>query len=144
MEGLTTKVYNGVKCYLRTRGYDRLGTTGANFSEYEEASGGTRRRRRKRSLLRIRINPRLKINLGGSPRKLFIGLRDAYVKIMMKLANTSVVRGRTMTGFSGDGFGKTMVREYDEKMIIEIYEALAIKRNDHYHDEIQSHLVSSV
>lgn len=96
--------------------------------------------------MRIKINPRLKIKLGGSPRKWFLGLRDAYVKIMMKLANTSVVRGRTTTGFSGDGFGKTtMVKEYDEKMIIEIYKALAIKPNhQQHHHQIPSHAVFSV
>ncbi|XP_071741384.1 uncharacterized protein [Rutidosis leptorrhynchoides] len=151
MEGLTTKVYDGVKCYSRTRGYDRLATTtnatSTGLGECEEVFGGTMRqmsrRKIRRRLLRFRINPRLKIKLGGSPRKLFLGLRDAYVKIMMKLANTSIVRGRTMTGFSGDGFGKTTVKEYDEKMIIEIYKALAINRNHQLHDQIPSQFVFS-
>ncbi|KAI3805878.1 hypothetical protein L1987_21765 [Smallanthus sonchifolius] len=122
MDGLTAKVYNGVKCYWRTRGYHRLG------GRKQEQSG--RQPRRRRRLGRIRLNRKLKLKLPMSPRKLFIGLRDAYVRIMMKLANTSVVRGRTIAGYNGDGFGKTMtVKEYDEKVIIEICKNLAIRQN---------------
>lgn len=121
MEGLTTKVYKSVKCYWRRRGYQRLGTT------------NTRSQKRQSRVWRIRVNPRLKLNLkvkvSWSPRKLFIGLRDAYVNIMMKMANTTVVRGRTVSGYSADGFGKTAIKEYDEKIIIEICKSLASMNN---------------
>ncbi|KAI3759999.1 hypothetical protein L1987_50387 [Smallanthus sonchifolius] len=124
MDGMTAKVYNGVKCYWRTRGYNRLGTSGRE----QEQSGQQPRRRRR--LWRIRLNLKLKFKLPRSPKKVFIGLRDAYVRIMMKLANTSVVRGITVAGYNGDGFGKTMtVKEYDEKVIIEICKNLAIRQN---------------
>ncbi|XP_076934768.1 uncharacterized protein LOC143601176 [Bidens hawaiensis] len=116
MEGLTAKVYNGVSSYWRTRGYRRLGGP-------EKHSGRPRRR-----MWRVRLNRRLKLKLPKSPRKIFISLRDAYVNIMMKLANTSVVRGRTVTGYNADGFGKT-IKEYDEKIIIEICKNLAIRQN---------------
>lgn len=48
---------------------------------------------------------------------------------MMKLASTSVVRGRMMSGYDGDGFAKTMSKEYDEKVIVEICRNLEIRRN---------------
>nr|XP_043638441.1 uncharacterized protein LOC122609461 [Erigeron canadensis] len=142
MEGLSTKVYNGVKCYWRRRGYQRLGTSTASAVHNGHAEAVPDAKRRRRKLWRININPRLRIKVRRSPKKFFLGLRDAYVKIMMKLANTSVVRGRTMTGYNVDGFGKTTIKEYDEKMIIEIYKVLAIKQN-HQH-EIQSRVVCSV
>ncbi|XP_076943162.1 uncharacterized protein LOC143613303 [Bidens hawaiensis] len=120
MEGLTAKVYNGVSSYWRSRGYRRLDGP-------EKNSGRPRRR-----MWRVRLNRRLKLKLPRSPRKIFISLRDAYVNIMMKLANTSVVRGRTVTGYNGVGFGKTMVKEYDEKVIIEICKNLAIRQNQQH------------
>lgn len=81
---------------------------------------------------RVRLKRRIKLKLPRSPKKIFISLRDAYVNIMMKLAKTPVVRGRTVTGYNGDGFGKTMVKGYDEKVIIEICKNLAIRQN-HQH-----------
>ncbi|KAK9057866.1 hypothetical protein SSX86_022705 [Deinandra increscens subsp. villosa] len=114
MEGLTAKVYNGVKCYWRTRRYHGLVTTAAVY--------GDQQRRERRRTWRSRLNPRLKLKLPRSPKNLFISLRGGYVRIMMKLANTSVIRGRTMTGgYDGDGFGKaTTSKECDGKVIVEI------------------------
>ncbi|KAK9067731.1 hypothetical protein SSX86_011842 [Deinandra increscens subsp. villosa] len=134
MEGLTAKVYSGVKCYWRTRRYHRLGTTTASATD-----DGEQQRRGRRRTWRIRLNPRLKLKLPRSPKNLFIRLRDGYVRIMMKLANTSVIRGRTMTGgYDGDGFGKeTVVKEYDEKVIIQICKNLAIRRNQQNHQQQQ-------
>ncbi|CAH1447565.1 unnamed protein product [Lactuca virosa] len=130
MEGLTTTVYKSVKGCWRARGYQRLGTSTSHDSagreeEEEEKSGSKSRRlrRRKRRFWRFRINPRLTLKL--KPRKLFIGIRDAYMMIMMKLASSSVVRGRTM---GGEGFGTMAMKEYDEKMIMEIYKTLAMRQ----------------
>ncbi|KAK9058944.1 hypothetical protein SSX86_021561 [Deinandra increscens subsp. villosa] len=122
MEGLTAKVYNGVKCYWRTRRYHRLVTTAA-------AVYGDQQRRERRRTWRIRLNPRLKLKLPRSPKNLFISPRDGYVRIIMKLANTLVIRGRTMTsGYDGDGFRKaTAGKEYDEKVIVEICKNLTIR-----------------
>ncbi|XP_076892929.1 uncharacterized protein LOC143544815 [Bidens hawaiensis] len=120
MEGLTAKVYNGVTSYWRARGYRRLGGPEKHLG------------RSRRQMWRVRLNRRLKLKLPRSPRKMFISLRDAYVNIMMKLANTSVVRGRTVTGYNGNGFGKTTGKEYDERVIIEICKNLSVRQN-HQH-----------
>ncbi|PWA65948.1 hypothetical protein CTI12_AA243600 [Artemisia annua] len=138
MEGLSTKVYNGVKCYWKTRGYQRLGTSTSVPDRHGAEESGTRRRRRKRKLFRLRISRRLKLN----PRKWYIGARDAYVRIMMKLANTSVVRSRTMAGYNGDGFGRPSQKEYDEKMIYEIYKTLSVAQ--HKQHRIPSQVACSV
>ncbi|KAL8232771.1 hypothetical protein R6Q57_002552 [Mikania cordata] len=127
MEVITTKLSNTVKCYWLSKRYNRLGTTATYGGLGAEESRP--RRQKRRQMRRIRVAPRLKLKLTRSPRKLFIRIRDAYVKIMMKLANTSVVRGTTMTGCNGVGFGKTMIKECDEKIIIEILKNLAIRKH---------------
>ncbi|CAN1310477.1 hypothetical protein LINPERPRIM_LOCUS28080, partial [Linum perenne] len=82
--------------------------------------------RRRRSSWRIKIKPKLKfLNKVGSPKKLFIWLRDAYVRMMVGFANSG---GGGMVGVDGGvgGFGRKVVKEYDEKMIIEIYNSVVI------------------
>ncbi|KAI3679108.1 hypothetical protein L6452_38417 [Arctium lappa] len=131
MEGLTTRVYKGVKGYWRRRGYQRLGTTAEP--------------RRRINRWRIRITPRLKLKLRCSPKRWFIGLRDAYVKIMMKMANSSVVRCRTMSsGHGGQDFGTTARKEYDEKMILEIYKTLAMRQGQLVTQQIPSQIACPV
>ncbi|GKB51912.1 hypothetical protein Tco_0902665 [Tanacetum coccineum] len=125
MEGLSTKVYNGVKCYWKTRGYQRLGSSTNVPDRHGGEESGTRGTRRKRKFFRLRISPRLKLK----PKKWYTRARDAYVRIMMKLANTSVVRSRTMTGYNGDGFGRPSNKEYDNKIIYEIYKTLSVAQH---------------
>ncbi|KAI3783214.1 hypothetical protein L2E82_13279 [Cichorium intybus] len=120
MEGITTRVYKGVKGYWRRRRYQRLG------GKTRDESGPKRRSR----FWRIRITPKLKLKFKWrcSPKKLLIGIRDGYVRMMMRMANSSVVAG---SGGYGDGiakFGLKPVKEYDEKMIIEIYKSLAMRQ----------------
>ncbi|KAI3506552.1 hypothetical protein L1887_21111 [Cichorium endivia] len=143
MEGVTTRLYKGVKGYWRTRGYQRLATTSLHTHSGQEESGSKPRRcRRRRRFWRIRISPRLTLKL--KPRKFFIGLRDAYVKIMMKLANSSVVRGRSMSGQGGEGFGTIALKEYDEKMIMEIYKTLAMRQGQLVAQQIPSQVALPV
>ncbi|XP_076950357.1 uncharacterized protein LOC143623307 [Bidens hawaiensis] len=119
MDGITTRVYRGVKGYWRRRRYKRLGANGSGLN-------------RQRRFWRIRITSKLKLKVKRklklrycSPKKLLISLRDGYVSMMMRMANSPVV---AVTGGYGDGFAKfgmRPVKEYDEKLIIEIYKTLA-------------------
>lgn len=120
MEGLRTRVYKGVKRYWGRRHYERLG--GKNRDE-----SGTKRRRR---FWRIRITPKLKLKLKlrCSPRKLIVGIRDGYVRMMMRLANSPVVAGSGGYGEGISRFGMRPMKEYDEKVIIEIYKSLAMRQ----------------
>lgn len=67
-----------------------------------------------------------------SPKKFFVWLRDAYVKMMLGLANSRMINSGYGGGSGfGDGggiaaFGARPVKEYDERMIVEIYKSLVM------------------
>ncbi|CAN8267827.1 unnamed protein product [Cochlearia groenlandica] len=77
--------------------------------------------RKKRFWRRIKIVPKLKILRKASPKKLFVWLRDSYVNMMMRLANSRVIGS---SGYAGSGFGSGPIKEYDEKMLVEIYKSI--------------------
>lgn len=87
---------------------------------------GSNRRRR---FWRIKIKPKLKILKMTSPKKFFVWLRDAYVKMMMGFANSRVIGAGGYVAGVPDGiaaFGQRPLKEYDEKMVIEIYKSLVM------------------
>lgn len=129
MEGVGANVSKGIKGYWRRRGYERLnggfggGRRRKNRVELATDGGGSIRRRR---FWRIKLTPRLKLKLRFSPKKLVLRLRDAYVNFMTKLANSRFIASG-FAGYAGDGidgFGMRPMKEYDERMIIEIYKSL--------------------
>ncbi|CAA2965300.1 uncharacterized protein LOC111406358 [Olea europaea var. sylvestris] len=120
MESVPATLYNGIKGYWKRNGYERL--------------NGTARRRRKIRVVKLtsadgtkqrRRFWRIKLKIKFSPKKLLRRLRDAYVNMMMKIANTPVIAGAG--GFPGggvSGFGRGPMKEYDERMITEIYKSV--------------------
>lgn len=127
MEGVTMNMYRNLKGFWRRRGYQRL-----------NAGGGRRRRtrgdlgaasadpsRKRRRFWKIRIMPRLRL---VSPRKLLIKLRDGYVNFMLRIASSSAIVGAGggfgAVDFGVGGFGMRPMKEYDEKVIVEIYKSL--------------------
>ncbi|KAK8497548.1 hypothetical protein V6N13_002952 [Hibiscus sabdariffa] len=123
MEGISTAVCKGLRGYWKRRGYVKLSGTsrgGARRSRVE--LGGSSRRRR---FWKIRVKAKLRL---PSPKKLFVWLRDAYVKMMVGLANSRVVSGYggAMADHGVSAFGKRPIKEYDEKMIVEIYKSLVV------------------
>lgn len=133
MEGVTVNVYNGLKQYWRTkrRGYERINRGGRRRkcgAEFDAGDGGGTSGR-KRPSWRIKLTPKLKlnVNLRFSPKKLLIRLRNAYVNMMLRVANTRVIGGGGMGGFAGDtvaGFGTRPLKEYDERMLVQIYKSM--------------------
>ncbi|KAE8701998.1 F5K24.2-like protein [Hibiscus syriacus] len=132
MEGISVTVYKSLRGYWNRRGYVKLnGSTGSRRSKVVNLGSSTRRRRRRR-LWRMRVKAKLRII--PSPKKLFVWLRDAYVKTMQGLANSGVVVNTAYMGAIGGGgggrsiaaFGKSPVKEYDDKMIVEVYKSLAM------------------
>ncbi|KAL3652908.1 hypothetical protein CASFOL_002589 [Castilleja foliolosa] len=127
MEGVSKSVYKGIKGYWRRKGYKRLNGGGKRKLRVVQLGSadtgeGSRRRRR---FWRFKLTPRLKLKLRFSPKKFLIRLRDAYVNMMMKIANSRVIGG----GYPGDGvmgFGLRPVKEYDERMIVEIYKSIVM------------------
>ncbi|CAI9781081.1 unnamed protein product [Fraxinus pennsylvanica] len=129
MEGVSVTVYRRITRYWRRKGYERLngnaGGRGRKSRVVEQAaSDGNSRRRR---FWRIKLTPRLKLKLRFTPKKFLCGLRDAYVNMMMKLANTRMISTGCSGGYAGDGvtgYGLRPIKEYDERMIVEIYKSI--------------------
>ncbi|MFS7931026.1 hypothetical protein Hanom_Chr04g00351141 [Helianthus anomalus] len=116
MDGITTRVYRRVKRYWRRKPYIRLGGN----------STGEPGLNRPRRFWRVRVTSKLKLRY--SPKKLLTGIRDGYVNMMMRMANSQVVAG---SGGFGEGvakFGMKPVKEYDDKLIMEIYKTLALRQ----------------
>ncbi|XP_020592654.1 uncharacterized protein LOC110033120 [Phalaenopsis equestris] len=113
----------GLKGYWKRRPYQRM--------DFEGGTGGRRLRRSKKVVLgggkrqriwRIKVSPRLRFLRVLSPKRLIAGIRDAYVRMMLAFASSGAI-----AGYGGDGFGgfnAPPVKEYDERMIIEIYKSL--------------------
>ncbi|TYI00334.1 hypothetical protein ES332_A11G127000v1 [Gossypium tomentosum] len=121
MEGISATMYKNLTGYWRRRGYVKLnGTSGARRSRVE--LGSSRRKR----FWKIRIKAKLRIR---SPKKWLVWLRDAYVKMMLGLANSRMVSSGYGGSIANQGiaaFGKRPVQEYDEKVIVEIYKSLVM------------------
>ncbi|CAI9785587.1 unnamed protein product [Fraxinus pennsylvanica] len=129
MGGVSATVYRGITRYWRRKGYERLNGSLAcrgrksRAVELGVADGSSRRRR----FWRIKLTPKLKLKLRFTPKKFLCGLRDAYVNMMMKLANTRMISNGFAGGYAGDGatgFGMRPIKEYDERMIVEIYKSI--------------------
>ena len=124
MEGISASMYTKMKGYWSRRGYKRINGSGRirRKRPVELGSGSSTSRGRGFSL-RIKIKPKLKILKMSSPRKFFVWLRDAYVKMMLGLANSRAIG----TSGYGDAFGaRRPIKEYDEKMIVQIYKSLVM------------------
>lgn len=124
MEVESVSVFQGLRSFwARKGGYVRLNGSGRRKNRVELARLGSNRRRRF-----WRIKPKLRFFRIPSPKKFFIWLRDAYVKMMLGFANSRVMSSG-YSGVLGDGiggFGQRPPKEYDEKMIIEIYRSLVM------------------
>ncbi|KAL8089330.1 hypothetical protein AgCh_038950 [Apium graveolens] len=131
MEGVSTKVYKGLKGYWRRRGYVRLSGSGRKriIPTVHLGSGGSIR------VWNVKIHRKIKLKcLFVSPKKFFIGMRDAYIRMMMRLASSGAV------GVSGYGGGEARfvtrpVKEYDEKMVVELYKKILMGRNQSVHPD---------
>ncbi|CAI0419062.1 unnamed protein product [Linum tenue] len=120
MEGVSATVYTKMKRYWKRQGYHRID---GGIRQVELGGGG---RRRRRISWRVKIKPKLKfMDKLASPKRFFIWLRDAYVRMMLGFANSA--GGAGMVGDGGvSSFGRKAVKEYDEKMILQIYKSLVL------------------
>ncbi|XP_039025201.1 uncharacterized protein LOC120158430 [Hibiscus syriacus] len=121
MEGISATMYNGLKGYWKRRSYVKL--NGSSRVRRRRVELGTSRRKR---FWRIKMKAKVRIK---SPKRLFVWLRDAYVKMMMGLANSRIVSSGYGVGVANQGIAalvKRPMKEYDQKMIVEIYKSLVI------------------
>lgn len=127
MEGVSTRVYRGLKGYWRRRGYQKLNRVDLS------TEGSTR----KRKFWKVKLTPKLKLKINFkrfSLKKLLIGLRDAYVNAMLRVASTRGFGGDYGGGI--DGFGMRRVKEYDEKVLVEIYKSMIIAQGKLPHRDV--------
>ncbi|CAH8390650.1 unnamed protein product [Eruca vesicaria subsp. sativa] len=111
---ITTKRY-----WRRWRGYeklDRSSTVGRRNGKRVKMDPTKKKR-----FWRIKIMPKLRILRRASPKRFLVWLRDSYVNMMMRLANSRAVGA---SGYGGSGFGSGQMKEYDEKMLVEIYKTI--------------------
>lgn len=131
MEGISVSMLKGLKQHWNRRGYRRLNGSGRRrrICRVELGSGSRRRR-----FWRIKMAPKIRLTRIPSPKKMLVWLRDAYVRMMMRVANSRTMSGLNtggaVMGFGGGtaafGFGRGPVKEYDEKMIIQMYKSLML------------------
>ncbi|KAG6521496.1 uncharacterized protein LOC122050534 [Zingiber officinale] len=125
----------GLKGFWKRRGYNRVGGGGASRRRrlaIAVLGGGkegdpSRSSCRRRRFWRIKISPRLvllRLRRAASPRRILARIRDAYVQMMFALSR-AVPAGVSYGGDAwGMGFAVPMVKEYDEKVLVEIYKSL--------------------
>ncbi|KAL5700988.1 hypothetical protein ACHQM5_026374 [Ranunculus cassubicifolius] len=91
---------------------------------------GSAEKTKKRVSWKIKIKRKLRFFCYRAPKKFFTSLRDGYVKMMLRMSTSRVVAGGlgyAANGSTGYGFTKPAIKEYDEKMIIEIYKAMIVR-----------------
>ncbi|KAM0050615.1 hypothetical protein Hdeb2414_s0007g00225991 [Helianthus debilis subsp. tardiflorus] len=111
----------GLKRYWRRRSYRRLGTTTDESRSKRKWSWKIRMPRRLKIKLRFKFNP----------KKFIANVHEAYVRMMMKIASSPVVRSGSIGGYDAGGFsqfGMRPMKEYDEKVIIQMYNALVVRQ----------------
>ncbi|CAL0300234.1 unnamed protein product [Lupinus luteus] len=102
MEGITVNVCKGLKQYWLRRRYQRLNGSGRRTNVVELSSTRTRKGRLWR--WKIKITTKIRINRIPSPKKFLVWFRDAYVRMMVSLANTRVMSmSSSASGFGGGG-----------------------------------------
>ncbi|KAF8089722.1 hypothetical protein N665_0498s0023 [Sinapis alba] len=109
-----------IRYWRRSRGYERLdgSTKKSNSDPRNVKQVKLDPTRKKRFWRRIKIVPKLRVLKKTSPKKLLTRLRDAYVNMMLRLANSQAIG--SSFGY-GSGLGS---REYDEKKLVEIYKSM--------------------
>ncbi|XP_030532820.2 uncharacterized protein LOC115729661 [Rhodamnia argentea] len=117
----------------RRRGYERLAGSGSRREDRAYLDPARGRRGRRRSW-RVKLTPRVKLlRLAASPRRFFLWLRDAYVKMMLGFASSGMLGsgfgygcGVSIGDSGGAGFGRAPAKEYDQKTLVEIYKSMLV------------------
>uniref|UniRef100_A0A2P2NYZ7 Uncharacterized protein LOC105137939 n=1 Tax=Rhizophora mucronata TaxID=61149 RepID=A0A2P2NYZ7_RHIMU len=109
----------------RRRGYERINGSGRSRTNSVRLGSSSEKQKRRRFFWRIKNKPKLKFLKMASPKRFLVWLRDAYVNLMLGFAKSQVATtGGWGIGEGISSFGKRPLKEYDEKMIIDIYKSL--------------------
>lgn len=126
MEGISATMRMGLKKFWRRKGH-RWQSGSGRRKRNTVVLGATGPRRR---WWRIKMSPKIRFStIFSSPKKWAVWARDAYVRMMLGLANSRAMSvSASVTFYGGDptgGFGRAPpLKEYDDKMIIHMYKSL--------------------
>ncbi|XP_058742470.1 uncharacterized protein LOC131614958 [Vicia villosa] len=126
MEGITSSMKKSFnKYWKRRKGYQRVIKSSRKRNTVRlggESTTGTKRK------WRIKISPKIKIPAISSPKKWMVWMRDSYVRMMVALANSKVVKMGSLGDPTG-GFGRNQQpKEYDSKMIVHMYNSFVVSQ----------------
>ncbi|XP_004152233.1 uncharacterized protein LOC101222359 [Cucumis sativus] len=136
-DGVSEKWYQGLRRYWKRKNYKKLNGSSRRRRRLAQVELGSTRNTRRR-FWRIKISPKFRfLRKIPSPKKLLLRLRDAYVNMMLGFANSRVFN----TSYGGGaavcdgipGFGQRLAKEYDEKMILEIYKSVVAEQREMIH-----------
>lgn len=118
--------------YWKRRSYNRLSGESRHRhgrrTRIELGGDGNRKK-----FWRVKVPLRLKLlsRIRFSPKRVFTRIRDAYLRMMVGFASSGVISNRFGSGYEPlNGFPRPKpIKEYDEKMIIRIYQSLLAHRH---------------
>ncbi|GLJ09536.1 hypothetical protein SUGI_0111350 [Cryptomeria japonica] len=114
--------YESMKRYMQRKKYQKLET----FSWRRRRSlRSFKMGSRKMKSFRVKLSPKLKLRW-FNPKIMLVKLRDAYVNMMLNVANSRILSSETLYP-NCNPFGERFSKEYDKKMLIEIYKSLIIQ-----------------
>ncbi|KAL5060621.1 hypothetical protein RYX36_032225 [Vicia faba] len=124
MEGITGSMKRGFKKYWKRRkGYQRVTKSSRKRNTVKLGGESTTGAKRKWSM---KISPKIKIPTISPPKKWMAWMRDSYVRMMVALANSKVVKMGSFGDPTG-GFGRNQQpKEYDSKMIVHMYNSFVV------------------
>ncbi|KAH7838358.1 hypothetical protein Vadar_025408 [Vaccinium darrowii] len=141
MEGGSLSAYSGVKGYWKRKKYERLNGPRPRRRKLMvvELGGGPGSNHIGRRFLKVRITPKQRF----SPKKLFDGICNAYVNFMVRIAYSSPMIG--VGGFDASfvGFENAPPKEYEEKVITQIYKDPLLEYDDKMIGQIYRSLVAA-
>lgn len=140
MEGISGKMRRGLKKYWGKRRYQKLNGSSRRKRNTVKLGGATGERKRKWRI-RFKVSPKIRIPAISSPKRVMVWMRDAYVRMMMRLANSRVVSAAGGDSIGGFGRGPPP-KEYDDKMIIHMYKSLIIAQGQLVPPDLAAKLAS--
>lgn len=118
MRGILGKIMEVVRRYWKRRGYLKL-----------QSSHRLRFDWRRSRLSWPMLNFLKNISRSVSLKKWLVRLRDAYVDMMLGWSSTPAFATGTMADAGISAFGRAPLKEYDQKVIVELYRSLLLARS---------------
>ncbi|KAK9147000.1 hypothetical protein Sjap_006903 [Stephania japonica] len=128
MKGFSMDLYNGFKDYRRRKQYRSLlngsGRRHSKKNRLAVVTLGSEDDHRVRRFWPLRVIRKLRILRLGSPKKLLLRLRNAYLKLMLMISSNSPGLFSSRTVVSEHAEALSNIKGRDKKMALQIYNSL--------------------